>query len=226
MTKSRQVRRRTLAAGTAVVVLTAAMVALTYAVIGHNALAGLDGGWRDAVLAHRTPVLTDVMVSASRFGSTPSLIVIALVVTGLLAWRGHRGDAVLVVLSTTGALLLGPVLKEIIDRERPGVADHIVLVNSLSYPSGHSLNSMAVLGLLTVLAVRAAPGRPRQVGLLVTGALLVGTVGFSRVYLGVHWPTDVLGGWLTGVLWIAVSLTVDDLVRGNSDRAGTVHSSS
>jgi undecaprenyl-diphosphatase len=207
-------------------VLAAAMVALTYAVIGHNALAGLDGGWRDAVIAHRTSFLTDVMVNASRFGSTPSLIVIALVAAGLLFWRGRKGDALLIVVSTTGVMLLGPVLKQIIDRERPGVADHIVLVNSLAYPSGHSLNSMAVVGLLTALAVRATPGLPRRVGLVVVAAVLVGTVGFSRVYLGVHWPTDVLGGWLMGLLWIALSLTVNDLVRGNSDRSSTVQSSS
>jgi undecaprenyl-diphosphatase len=202
------------------------MVVLTYAVVGHNALSGLDGGWRDAVIAHRTSFLTDVMVSASCFGSTPSLIVVALAVSGLLVLRGYWADALLIVVSTTGVMLLGPVLKEVIDRERPGVADHIVLVNSLSYPSGHSLNSMAVLGLLTALAVRAAPGLSRRVSVVVLGALLVGTVGFSRVYLGVHWPTDVLGGWLLGLLWIALSLTVADLVRGNSGRSGTVHDGS
>jgi membrane-associated phospholipid phosphatase len=222
MTESAEVRRHALASG----VLAVASVALTYAVIGHNALAGLDGGWRDAVIAHRTSFLTEVMVSASRFGSVPSLIVIVLVAAGLLAWRRRGADAALVLVSTAGVLLLGPVLKEIIDRERPGVADHIVLVNSLSYPSGHSLDSMGVIGLLTVLAVRAAPGPSRRVCVVAVGVLLVGIVGFSRVYLGVHWPTDVLGGWLVGMLWIALSLTAHDLVRRNSRRSGTVRSSS
>ncbi len=106
------------------------------------------------------------------------------------------------------------------------VADHVVLVDSYAYPSGHSLHSMAVLGLLTVLAVRAAPGLARRVLLVVVGAALVGTVGFSRVYLGVHWPSDVLGGWLIGLFWIAASLVADHLARGNTDRSGTVRGSS
>jgi len=218
--------RRPLGGVAVVVVLIAAAVALTYGVVAHNALAGLDGDWRDGVVAHRTSVVTDVLVNASRFGSTPSLIVIALAAAALLVWRGRGADSVLIVVSTTGAILLGVLLKEIIERPRPVVADHVVLVNSWSYPSGHSLNSMAVLGLLTALAVRASPGLPRRVALVVVGAVLVGTIGFSRVYLGVHWPSDVLGGWLIGLCWISLSLTVDGLVRGNRDRSGTVPGSS
>jgi undecaprenyl-diphosphatase len=218
--------RRPLGGVAVVVVLAAAAVALSYAVVAHNALAALDGGWRDGVLAHRTPVATDLLVFMSRFGSTPSLIVIALVVAVLLVWRGRRADSVLVIVSTTGAMLLGVLLKEVIERPRPVVTDYVVLVNSWSYPSGHSLNSMAVLGLLTALAVRAVPGWWWRVTLVVIAAVLVGTVGFSRVYLGVHWPSDVLGGWLIGLCWVSGSLTVDRLVRGNSGRSGTVPGSS
>jgi len=226
MTESTQVRRRALGGVAVVVLLAAASVALTYAVVGHDALAGLDGGWRDSVIAHRPPAVTEVMVNASRFGSTPSLIVVALVVAALLAWRGRKGDSLLVVGSTAGALLLGPLLKAVVERPRPVISDHVVLVDSYSYPSGHSLNSMAVLGLLTALAVRGSPGWPRRVVIVVIGAVLVGTVGFSRVYLGVHWPSDVLGGWLIGLFWVAASLVVDHLARGNSGRSGTVRGSS
>ena len=198
-------------------------IVVTDVVMDHGVLAGLDGTWRDWVLAHRNDTLTEVMVNASRLGSSPVLIVLAGAVAAWLAWRGRRSDALLVAVGSAGALALGPLLKVIVARPRPSLTEHVVLVDSWSYPSGHSLNSMVVLGLLTVLAVRERPGRVRRVALAVTGALLVLVIGFSRVYLGVHWPSDVLAGWLIGVLWIVVCLT---LASRNSRPSGTVQEGS
>jgi membrane-associated phospholipid phosphatase len=194
--------------------------------VHHRALAELDGPFRDWVIGHRSGFWTEVMVAASRFGSTPSLIVIVLVTGGLLAWKGRRADALLVVIGSAGALALGPVLKAIVERPRPALSDHVVFVNSWSYPSGHSLNSMAVLGLLTVLAVRERPGAVRRTALAALGGFLVVVVGFSRVYLGVHWPSDVLAGWLIGVLWLTICLTTAHLVGGNTRTSSTVPGSS
>jgi undecaprenyl-diphosphatase len=218
--------RQALAAALVVVVLGLAAIVLTEAVVHHRALAGLDGPFRDWVIAHRNGVLTGVMVNASRFGSTPSLIVMALVAGAWLVWRGRKADSLLVVGGSAGALALGPVLKAIVERPRPALSDHVVFVNSWSYPSGHSLNSMAVLGLLTVLAVRERPGALRRTLLAVLGAFLVVVVGFSRVYLGVHWPSDVLAGWLVGVLWLTICFSVAHLARGNTRASSTVHESS
>jgi undecaprenyl-diphosphatase len=102
----------------------------------------------------------------------------------------------------------------------------VVFVDSWSYPSGHSLNTMAVLGLLTVLAVRGRPGAARRTLLAALGAFLVAVVGFSRVYLGVHWPSDVLAGWLIGVLWLTMCFAFAHLARGNNRASGTVRNSS
>lgn len=208
------------------VVLGLAAIVLTEAVVHHKALAGLDGPFRDWVVDHRSGFWTEVMVNASRFGSTPSLIVIALAAGAWLAWRGRKADSLLVVAGSAGALALGPVLKAIVERPRPALSDHVVFVHSWSYPSGHSLNSMAVLGLLTVLAVRERPGVPRRTLLAVLGGFLVVVVGFSRVYLGVHWPSDVLAGWLIGILWLTVCFTVAHLGRGNTGTSSTVPGSS
>jgi membrane-associated phospholipid phosphatase len=184
----------------------------------------VDDAIRDWVIAHRNGALTWVMVNASRFGSTPSLIVIALAAAALLAWRGRRGESLLVVCASAGVFVLGPLLKLLFTRPRP-VAEHLVAIDSWSFPSGHSLNSMAVLGLLTVLAIRGRGGLARVL-ILVLGAFLVFLVGFSRVYLGVHWPTDVLAGWLTGVAWVAISLTIARFTTGNTRRSGTVQGGS
>lgn len=210
----------------AVVVLGLAAIVLTEAVVHHKALAELDGPFRDRVIDHRSGFWTEVMVNASRFGSTPSLIVIVLFTGAWLMWKGRRADSLLVVLGSAGALALGPVLKAVVERPRPALSDHVVFVHSWSYPSGHSLNSMAVLGLLTVLAIRERPGALRRTALAVLGAFLVVVVGFSRVYLGVHWPSDVLAGWLIGVLWLTICFAIDHLTRGNTRTSSTVPGSS
>jgi membrane-associated phospholipid phosphatase len=207
------VRRRVALGGTAVVVALALVaIVLTDEVVHHDALAGLDGTWRDWVLDQRTPVLTDVMIGASRFGSTPSLLAMAAAVAAWLAWRRRRAVSVLLLAATAG-MFLGPLLKVVVGRRRPVTTDHLMLVDSWSYPSGHALNSMVVLGMLTVLAVRALTGALARATVLVAGVALVGAIGFSRVYLGVHWPSDVLAGWLIGLLWLTVCLTVAHLVR-------------
>jgi undecaprenyl-diphosphatase len=181
----------------------------------------VDSAWRDWVLAHRNGTLTEVMVNASRFGSTPSLIVIALAAAAWLAWRGRRGDSLLVVCCATSVFLLGPVLKVLFTRPRPPANEHLVAIDSWSFPSGHSLNSMVVLGLLTVLAVRGRTGLPRVL-VVAVGAFLVLLVGFSRVYLGVHWPTDVLAGWLIGAAWLTLCLVIARITRGNTPSSGIV----
>jgi undecaprenyl-diphosphatase len=209
MTGSTQVRRGGTLAGSAVVVVLALVaIFLTAEVVRHGALGGLDGTWRNWVLDHRSAVLTDVMIGASRFGSTPSLLAIAAAVAAWLAWRRRRAESALIIAAAAG-MLVGPLLKAVIGRPRPVTTDHLMLVNSWSYPSGHSLNSMLVFGILTVLALRG----PLRALVLLTGMVLIGTVGFSRVYLGVHWPSDVLGGWLIGALWLTVCLTVAHVVR-------------
>jgi membrane-associated phospholipid phosphatase len=181
----------------------------------------VDEAIRDWVIAHRNGMLTEVMVNASRFGSTPSLVVLAFVAAAWLAWRGRRADSLLVVLGTAGGLALAPLLKLVFTRPRP--TGHLVFVDSWSFPSGHSLNSMVVLGLLTVLAMRERPGPLWRTLFAALGAFLVLVVGFSRVYLGVHWPSDVLAGWLIGALWLVLVFT---LARWNSRSSGTVRSSS
>ena len=167
------------------------------------------------VIAHRNGTLTEIMINVSRAGSTPSLIVIALLATAWLAWHGRRADALLVAAGSAVGLALAPLLKLVVTRPRPPVADHLVVVNSWSFPSGHTLGSTAVLGLLTVLAVRERPGR--RTLLAAFGAFLVLVIGVSRVYLGVHWPTDVLAGWVLGAVVVTVCLVV-----GNRRVSGTV----
>ena len=157
----------------AVVVLALAAIVLTDAVVHHGALAGLDGrlaglgdraprGRGDAGDGGREPVRQHAVVGRHRAGGR-RVAGVAGQAGRLVA--GRRGSA--------GAIALGPLLKELVERPRPELAEHVVFVNSWAYPSGHSLNSLAVLGLLTVLAVRERPGGWRGALLVAVGVVLV-----------------------------------------------------
>jgi undecaprenyl-diphosphatase len=195
------------------VTLFALVGALTLAAAGltaaFGALVTLDNATRDWLIERRSPGLTAVMTACTTVGSSPVLASLAF---GIAVWLGvtrHRPEALLVAGTTVGALVLSPLLKNLVERARPGDA-HLVLVNSWAFPSGHSLTSTAVIGVLTVLASSRLTGRPARAAVATLGVLLIVAVGVSRVYLGVHWPTDVLAGWLMGALWLALCLLAYD----------------
>ncbi|MGH3880193.1 MAG: phosphatase PAP2 family protein [Actinophytocola sp.] len=170
-------------------------------------LVTLDTATREWLIGRRSPDLTAVMIALSTIGSSVVLVPLAL---GVAVWLGvgrHRREASLVVGTTLGAWLLGPLLKHAVERARPEDA-HLVLVNSWAYPSGHSLTSTAVLGVLSVVVSIRLTARTARLATVAAGVILVVLVGISRIYLGVHWPTDVLAGWLIGAGWLAGCLLV------------------
>lgn len=192
-------------------VLALAAVALTASV---GRLTGLDTQWRAWLIDLRSPPLTAVLTGITTIGSTPVLAAVAAGVSVWLLAGQHRRAALLVGGTTAGALVLGPLLKVVVERSRPEDA-HLVLVNSWAYPSGHSLTSTAVIGVLAVLVSRRLATRRARATAITTGVVLVALVGVSRVYLGVHWPTDVLAGWLIGALWLVACLIMFSFRRGS-----------
>lgn len=182
-------------------------------------LVGLDTSVRDWLVERRSPALTAVLTAFTTLGSSVVLVSLTFSVTVFLATTRRRAEAGLVAGATAGALILWPLLKNLIERARPADA-HLVQVSSWAYPSGHSLASIVVFGVLGVLGYRRARTRAARVTIAVTAAVLVAAVGVSRVYLGVHWPTDVLAGWLFGAVWLSVCLWVYEwLTRSSADAA-------
>ena len=127
--------------------------------------------------------------------------IIGVVVAGGLFLCGRRAQALLVVIVGGGAIILFNIVKEIVQRPRPDLVPHAVPVGNYSFPSGHSTLSAALYLTLAVLLAGAQRRSGLRLYTLVVGVLVVAVIGFSRVYLGVHWPSDVLAGWTLGATW-------------------------
>ena len=158
---------------------------------------------------HADPVGPDWLEEMARdltaIGSVAVLTVVTLTALGHLAMIGRRKLAA----ATLAAIVLGTVvsagLKVGFDRPRPDLVPHETQVFTRSFPSGHSAMSAVVFLTLGVLAARAQPGRAGKLSFVIGATILTLIIGSSRVYLGVHWPTDVLAGWTFGATWAAAS---------------------
>lgn len=167
---------------------------------------------------HRNGVVTAVAKVVTEVGSTVAMGVLAVIAVGWLVVRERRcGDAALVAVVTAGAGVLVSVSKPIVGRVRPPVEFRLVAEANQSFPSGHALASMAVLGVLAVVFLPPVSSSGARIGARVAVGGFVLAIGASRLYLGVHWPTDVLGGWLTGAGWLLTCLTVRTLLRRYPD---------
>jgi undecaprenyl-diphosphatase len=133
-------------------------------------------------------------------GYTVLTILVASVVGYLLLVR-HYPAALLVLAATLGGLLISNLLKGFYDRPRPDLVPHLVYVSTESFPSGHAMLSAVVYLTLGALLARLARGWWTRVYLVAVAVVLTLLVGVSRVYLGVHYPTDVAAGWAAGVAW-------------------------
>lgn len=161
----------------------------------------LDARFLGEAVESRTDGLSAVAVTISEVGNTFAMALLATLV-GIWCWaRGRRADAVFVVAAMAGAVLLFRGIKILVDRPRPPTVTQVVREGNESLPSGHATMSMVVIGSLVVL-FWAGRGTAARVAMVAAAALWVGAVGATRVYLGVHWFSDVLIGWLLGAAWL------------------------
>jgi len=153
------------------------------------------------------------MRDVTAIGGTTGLTLITLIITGFLLFLRKFATAGFVVAAVTGGAILSVLLKAVFDRARPQIVPHLVDVIDTSFPSGHAMNSAIVFLTLGALLTRTQKDRAVRVYLIAVSILLTLLVGISRVYLGVHWPSDVIAGWIVGAGWATLCLTVARLLQ-------------
>jgi undecaprenyl-diphosphatase len=132
----------------------------------------------------------------------PTILFFAIVAAaGYLAMRRKTVTMILVLVSGIGAMFAGALLKHAYGRERPSLVPHLLEVSSPSFPSGHAMSSAAVYLSLGLLLAKVQSRRIEKLYILGTTMFLTLLVGLTRIYLGVHYPSDVLAGWMAGGAW-------------------------
>ena len=149
---------------------------------------------------HAKPYLTASMVVMTFLAQGQVTIPLLIFIGGLLIYRHESAAALVLVMNLSGSWLLNGIFKSFFRRQRPDLWASPDRPMDYSYPSGHSMSAISFYGLLAIYFTRffAIP-IPATAAIASLISLLV---GFSRVYLGVHWPTDVLSGWLAGLIWL------------------------
>ncbi len=134
-------------------------------------------------------------------GSPGVLAMLVAAVAVFLALAGRLRTSLFLLLATASGALATALLKQGFHRPRPDLVPHATYVVSASFPSAHAMVSAVVYLTLGALIARMVPQRRLKLYVIAVAALLAGLIGISRVYLGVHWPTDVLAGWAAGAAW-------------------------
>jgi undecaprenyl-diphosphatase len=150
-----------------------------------------------------------VALDVTALGSGTVLGLFVTAIAGFLLLQGLRRTAAFIVVASVGGWVLNALLKEFFRRPRPDTVPHLSQVMSLSFPSGHAMTSAAVYLTLGALLMRVADRRATKIYCMTCAMVMAGLIGITRVYLGVHYPTDVLAGWLVGLSWALVCWMVE-----------------
>jgi undecaprenyl-diphosphatase len=131
-----------------------------------------------------------------------------------LALLRRRIEAAWLAAALCGAMLLDPLLKALLHRPRPTIISHLTEASGSSFPSGHALVAAAAYLTLGAMIARHAQSRAGKAAVMAAAVLLVGLIGISRVYLGVHWPSDVIAGWTFGGAWALAVMMAKERLAG------------
>lgn len=166
--------------------------------------------------------LLEAAQDITALGGHTVLIIVILSAVGYLALERRQGAMWLVAVAAGGGGLLSTAMKYLFARGRPDVVPHLVAVASPSFPSGHSMLAAVIYLTLGALLARFAARRRAKAYFLTVAIIVTFLVGSSRIYLGVHYPTDVLAGWCAGLAWALVCWLVARYLqyRGAVEKSG------
>jgi membrane protein DedA with SNARE-associated domain/membrane-associated phospholipid phosphatase len=189
-------------------------------------LVRFDRALDDYLHSHATPHLTTFFLVVTAFGSTVAMVLLGVVVAALLAWRRLWTLLWTWIAAVAGSALLNWLLKGLFQRPRPHFAHPLVVETSYSFPSGHAMESFVVYGMLAYLAVLWLRSWEARMAAVCGAALVVVLIGFSRMYLGVHYFSDVVAGYAAGGVWLSALMTGAETIRrggkhGNGSKSPT-----
>lgn len=174
-------------------------------------LVAMDAAAFEIAQSIQTPALTAIVSWITTIGNTSTLTVLSIAVGVWLAKIGSRRR--LIAFASTMALggMLNSLLKYSAQRPRPGVFEHLVRASGFSFPSGHSMGSMLFFGSMAyVFAMSLEAHRALRMAAVAGSLMCAVLIGLSRVYLGVHFLTDVLGGFTAGICWIGICIAATE----------------
>ncbi len=196
-----------------VAALTLASAGLYDAVVEQDGVAQLDQPALDEAIAVRNPTNTTLLTWFTHLGGPLGMTIIASLITAAMVWRWRsRTPLVLMLVAVAGSLTLTTVGKAAVGRSRPPLSEAVPPYEyAFSFPSGHALNSTVIAGLVAYLLARRLRTRWARVLTIAAAVAWAVAMGLSRVFLGHHWLTDVMVGWLLGAAWLVVVITAHRL---------------
>lgn len=176
-----------------------------------------------AIRRIHTPLLERSMIGITFIGDPSVLLVLSIGVSIWLLRQGRRASAATIAIGALGAIGLNVLLKHLFGRARPALWNRIVDVGQYSFPSGHAMVSLVIYGLIGYIITTKFPQQQKLI--IILTAILIVTIGFSRLYLGVHWPTDVIAGYAAGFVWLIACILSLKIWRNRLARISSKSSS-
>ena len=167
-----------------------------------------DDGLLTWMHGYWAPGTDQVMLLLTTLGELYILAPLVILIGAALWYKGRWIDALGLALSAGGAGLVNQLLKSVFQRVRPDLFSGPLHLTSYSFPSGHAMGSIATYGMLAFIGIRLLQNRVTKIMLGVGAGLLILAIGLSRIYFNVHYPTDVIGGFLAGAIWLVISIAV------------------
>ncbi len=193
---------RTVLLGLLLAVAALAFFAWLAEAVVHGRTQQFDDRIRMLVHARSDPALTAAMRGVSLIGEPWFLFVLGVPAVVWFVWKGWRRTVLVFAITVAGAEVLDQLLKLMFHRPRPATFFSLAEPMGYSFPSGHALVSCAFFGGLAVFAAARTGSRARRCLYYGVAALLIAAIGFSRIYLGAHYPSDVVGGYAAAVVWL------------------------
>jgi undecaprenyl-diphosphatase len=181
--------------------------------VGSGATQAFDDRVLEWMAQYRSPLLDRAVLEVTFLG-TGTVVLVVVAISGMFLWlSNHKYSALLLLISTSGGLILNHLLKAGFSRPRPQIIEWGTVALSSSFPSGHAMSAAVVYGTVAYLAGRLQRRRISRALTMALAGLIIVLIGVSRVYLGVHYPSDVLAGVIIGLAWAGFCMATLEAIQ-------------